>query len=166
MVHLQEETTNCEKTVPRRERAVWRRDSSGEFHGGPAKPRVQLYVSKEEIFPVPLKKLDFTRSTHAILDVMQELRSDDHWNVDENRRLSDSWIVCTKFALLKKRITQRICCPEETDKSSDNNKTRSCVARSMDKSQQSCSKTGKQEWANQKPKLQNARRMRGINFYP
>ena len=45
----------------------------------------------EETFPIPLKYIDVMRSTHTDLDVMQEKRINDHWNVDENRRVSDSW---------------------------------------------------------------------------
>ena len=63
-------------------------------------PRVQLYVPKEETFPIPLKYIDVTRSTHTNLDVMQVQRTDDNSNVDENRS-SDSWIGFTKFVLLK-----------------------------------------------------------------
>ena len=47
--------------------------------------RFQLHVPKEETFPIPLKKIDETRSTHTDLDVMQEKRIDDYWNVDLNR---------------------------------------------------------------------------------
>ena len=36
------------------------------------KPRVQLYVPKEETFPIPLEHIDLTRSTHTDLYVMQE----------------------------------------------------------------------------------------------
>ena len=57
-------------------------------------PRVQLYVPKEESFPIPLKYIDVIRSTHTDLDVAQEKRIDDHWNVDGKRNLSDS---CTNF---------------------------------------------------------------------
>ena len=64
-------------------------------------PRVQLYVQKKETFPVPLKYVDVTRSTFTDLDVAQEQRIDDCLNVDENRSLSDSWTVFTKFTLLK-----------------------------------------------------------------
>ena len=39
----------------------------------------------------PLKHFDVTRSTHTDLDVLQEKRIDDNWNVDSNRSLSDSW---------------------------------------------------------------------------
>ena len=48
-------------------------------------PRVQLHVPKEETFPIPLKYIDVTRSTHTNLNVMQEKRIDDNWNVDANR---------------------------------------------------------------------------------
>ena len=53
-------------------------------------PRVQLYVPKEETFPIPVKYMDVTRATHTDLDVMQEKRIDDYSNVDATRSLSDS----------------------------------------------------------------------------
>ena len=56
-------------------------------------PRVQLYLPKEETFPIPLKHIDVTRSAHSGLDVMQEKRVDDCWNVDSNSSLTDSWSV-------------------------------------------------------------------------
>ena len=64
-------------------------------------PRVQLYVPMKETFPIPLKYIEVTRSTYTDLDVMQEKRVDDYWNVDSNRSLSDSWKGFTKFSLLK-----------------------------------------------------------------
>ena len=64
-------------------------------------PRGQLYVPKEETFPVPLKYIDVMRSTHTDLGVAQEKRIDYYWNVDEDRSLSDSWTGFTKFTLLK-----------------------------------------------------------------
>ena len=54
-------------------------------------PRGQLDVPKEESFPMPLKYVVVTRTTHTSLDVLQEGRIDDHWNVDVDRNLSDSW---------------------------------------------------------------------------
>ena len=69
-------------------------------------PRVQLYVPKEETFPIPLKYIDVTRSTHTQLDVMQEKRIDDYWNVDHNRSLSDIWTFFTKLTLLKEELPQ------------------------------------------------------------
>ena len=45
-------------------------------------PRVKLYSPREESFPVPLKYIDVSRTTHTNLDVKQEKRIDDYWNID------------------------------------------------------------------------------------
>ena len=66
-------------------------------------PRVQICLPKEETFPIPLKYIDVTGSTHADLDVMQEKRLDDYWDVDANRNLSDSWKGFTQFTSLKEK---------------------------------------------------------------
>ena len=49
-------------------------DFNNRHHNG---PRVQLYVPKEETFPIPLKFIDVTRSTPTDLNVMQEKSFDD-----------------------------------------------------------------------------------------
>ena len=51
-------------------------------------PRVKLYSPREESFPVPLKYIDVSRTTHTNLDVKQERRIDDYWNIDVSRDLS------------------------------------------------------------------------------
>ena len=61
------------------------------IQGHQNEPRVQLYVPKEETFPIPLKCSGVTRSSRTDLDVWQEKRIDDNWNVDLNRSLSDLW---------------------------------------------------------------------------
>ena len=53
------------------------RKTSGLFKETPicrhhVEPRVQLYVPREESFPVPLKYIDVIRSTHSDLDEAQE----------------------------------------------------------------------------------------------
>ena len=45
-------------------------------------PRVQLYVPKEETFPLPLRYIDVVRTTHTSLS-----RIDDYWNIDGVRNL-------------------------------------------------------------------------------
>ena len=64
--------------------------------------RVQLYVPKEELFPIPLKYIDFTRSTHTDQDVMQEnaltisamsIRTDT-WRNLLHRKRSLQWCTC------------------------------------------------------------------------
>ena len=54
-------------------------------------PRVKLYSPREELFPIPLKYVDVTRTFHTNLDVKQEKCIDDYWNIDGSRDLSDPW---------------------------------------------------------------------------
>ena len=135
------------------------------------------------IFPVPLKCIMVTRSSHTDLDVMQEKRVDDCWNVDSNTSLSDSWIVFTRFTLLKEKPPNGICGPGEIEKSSNDYLTRSCTARSMDENWESrtesrqtrtekreaktrqCSKMGETllHWSRW-PRLQWNSKMRGENW--
>ena len=133
--NCQEGTTISENPLLRREQTVSSEDFSGELQGEPGESqptestddvearsdfwsiqgdfiyrhhnelRVQLYVPKEETFRTPLEYIDVTRSTHADLDVLQEKRIDDYWNVDS---MSDSWRGFTKFTLLKGETSKRI----------------------------------------------------------
>ena len=64
-------------------------------------PRVQLYVPKEETFPIQLR----------YIDVLQEKRFDDNWNVDVDRNLSDSWTGFTKFTILNENPVKDFCGP-------------------------------------------------------
>ena len=64
-------------------------------------PKVKLDTPKEESFPIPLKYMDVTRVTHTTLDVLQESRIDEYWNIDGSRDLSDSWTGFTQVTLLK-----------------------------------------------------------------
>ena len=66
-------------------------------------PRVKLYSPREESFPIPLKYIDVTRTTHTNLDVKQEERIDDNWNIDGSRALSDPWTGFTLFTLLEEK---------------------------------------------------------------
>ena len=102
---------------------------------------------------------------HTNLDVAQETRIDDYWNIDGSRDLSDSWTGFTQFTLLEQkppngnmwsvgRLTKRQATsrpdhlwPELWRGMSKNAKLRE-----------------KHKWAIEKPKLDNARRLRGIFF--
>ena len=65
--------------------------------------RVELYMPREESFPIPLKCIGVTRTTHTSLDVMLEKQIEDCWNVDGENELSDAWTGFTRFVLLKER---------------------------------------------------------------
>ena len=62
-------------------------------------PRVKLYSPREESFPFPLKYIDVSRTTHTNLDVKQEKRIDDYWNIDGSRDMSDPCAGFTQFTL-------------------------------------------------------------------
>ena len=126
-------------------------------------PRVQFFVPKEESFSVPLQYIDVIRSTHTDLDVAQGKRVDDHWNVDGNRNLSDSWTGFTRFTSLNetppkgylwsgRRLTkiQTTSRPEHTWPDAWTRRGKAAQRRE------------KQEWAIEKPKLEHARDLRGI----
>ena len=58
--------------------------------------RVKLYSPREESFPTPLKYINVSRTTQTNLDVLQESRIDDYWNIDGSRDVSDSWTGFTQ----------------------------------------------------------------------
>ena len=128
-------------------------------------PRVKLYSPTEESFPIPLKYIDVSRTTQTNLDVMQESRIDDYWNIDGSRDLSDSWTGFTQLILLEEK-------PPEGFLWSGGRLTRKQLTsrpdhlwpelwRGMSKN---AKPREKRKWAIEKPKLDNARRLRGIYF--
>ena len=66
-------------------------------------PRVKLFSPREESFPLPVKCIDISRTTQTNLDVKQEKRIDDYWNIDGSRDLSDTWTGFTQFTLLDEK---------------------------------------------------------------
>ena len=107
--------------------------------------------------------MDVSRTTQTNLDVMQESRIDDFWNIDGSRDLSDSWTGFTQFTLLdetppdacmwsgvrltRMKLTSRpdFLRPELWEKLGRNAELRE-----------------KHKWAIENPKLDNARRLRGF----
>ena len=128
-------------------------------------PRVQLNVPKEETFPIPLEYIDVTRSTHTDLDVMQEKRADDCWNVDSNRSLSDSLKGFTKFTLLEEKpLKGYIWSVERLTKVQTTTRPDYVWPGVWTKIGKAAQNREKHKWAREKPKLDNAGRLRGIYF--
>ena len=73
-------------------------------------PRVKLYSPREESFPIPLKHIDVSRTAHTNLDVKQEKRIHDYWNIDGSRDLSDPWTGFTQFTLLEEKTPPTDIC--------------------------------------------------------
>ena len=128
-------------------------------------PRVKLYSPREESFPIPLKYIDVSRTTHTNLDVKQENRIDDYWNIDGSRDLSDSGTGFTQFILLEEKLPNGFLWSRER-------LTRKQLTSRPDLLWPELWKTiGKnaklkerQKWSHEKLHLDNARKLRGIYF--
>ena len=88
-------------------------------------PRVKLYSLREESFPIPLKYIDVSRTTHTNLDVKQEKRIDDYlleyrwvrrlvWSMDRfhsiysiGRKILQTDICGPGERLTRKQLTSR-----------------------------------------------------------
>ena len=129
-------------------------------------PRVKLYSPREESFPIPLKYINVSRTTHTNLDVKEEKRIGDYWNIDGSRDLSDPWTGFTQFILLEEK-------PPDGYMWSGERLTRKQLTSRPDHLWQEIWKTmgknaklkEKQKWSNEKLHLENARKLRGIYFF-
>ena len=131
-------------------------------------PRVQLNVPKEETFetfPFPLNTLMLTRATYTNLDVLQENLMDDYWNVDANRSLSDSWTGFRKCTLLKENPPKgRMWSRERLTTIQATTRPENVCPEVRTQIGKAAPKREKQEWAIEKPQLDNARTLRCIYF--
>ena len=128
-------------------------------------PRVKLYSPREESFRFPLKYIDVSGTTSTNLDVMQEKRIDDHWNIDGSRDLSDPWTCFTQFTYLEEKPPEgyvlfgwRLTRKQQTSRPdhlwSELWKSMGWNAKLKEK----------QKWLNEKLHLESARKLRGIYF--
>ena len=75
-------------------------------------PRVKLYSPREVSFPIPLKYIDVSRTTRTKLDVKQDRRIDDYWNISMDQEICPI-IGHISLSLLcqKKTIQTDLCGP-------------------------------------------------------
>ena len=105
------------------------------------------------------------RTTHTSLDVLLEKHIEDYWNVDGEKELSDRWTGFARFILLNERPPEgfswsgvRLTRKQKTSRPDD-------VWPDMwDFMSDAAKKKAKQRWAIEKPKLDNARQLRGKNL--
>ena len=128
-------------------------------------PRVKLYVLKEESFLPPLEHIDDTRTTHTLLDVLLEKHIDDHWNVTGEKRIVRCMDRLDKICSIKGKATGRIHMVRgETDQETKISRPDSVRPDMWKHMSDAAKKKAKQRWAIEKPKLGNARLLRGIFF--
>ena len=97
--------------------------------------------------------------------MLQEKRIDDYWNVNVNQSLSDSWTGFTKVTLLKQKPPKGYpWSGARITKIQATTRPEHVWPEVWTKIGKAAQKREKQEWANEKPKLDNARRLRGICF--
>ena len=140
--------------------------TSGDFiYRHDVEPRVKLYMPREESYPIPLQYIDVSTTTHMNLDVMRESRIDDCWNIDGSRDLSGSWTGFTQFTLSAERP------PDGYMWSGERLTKRQATSRPDHVWPELWTKLGRnaqlkerQKWSHEKPKLDDARRLRGIYF--
>ena len=130
-----------------------------------AEPRVKLYSPTEESFPIPLKYIDVTRTTHTNLDVKLEKRIDDYWNIDGSRDLSDPWTGFTQFTLLDEKAPDGYTWSRERLTRKQLTSRPDHLWPELWKSMGKNAKLKeKQKWSEEKIHLDNARKLRGIYF--
>ena len=128
-------------------------------------PRVKLYSPREESFPTPLKYIDVSRTTHTNLDVKQERRIDDYWNIDGSRDLSDPWTGFTQFTLLDEKAPDGYTWSRERLTRKQLTSRPDHLWPELWKSMGKHAKLKeKQKWYEEKIHLENARKLRGIYF--
>ena len=67
-------------------------------------PRVKLHSPREELFPIPLKYIDVSRTTHTNLDVKQEKRIDDYWNIGITRHGCPCTVLSCPHSLCQDQV--------------------------------------------------------------
>ena len=75
-----------------------------KLHIPPARwTQSQTLLAERRIIPYSNENIDVSRTTRTNLDVKQENRIDDYWNIDGSRDLSDPWTGFTQFTLLEEK---------------------------------------------------------------
>ena len=137
---------------------------TGDFkYRNHVEPGVKLYIPREESYPIPLKYIDVTRTTHTSLDVLLEKQIEHYWNVGEDREMSDAWTSFTRFTVSSEKPLDGYTWSWRRLTRKGRTSRPDTVWPEMWKHMSDAAKRKeKQKWAIEKPKLDNAKRLRGI----
>ena len=129
-------------------------------------PRVKLYSPREESFTIPLKYIEVSRTAHTNLDVRQERRIDDYWNIDGSRDLSDPWTgFHTIYSTRRKKLLTDILGPGRDWRESSLHPGQIIYGQSYGSQwERTPSWRRNKKWSEEKIHLDNARKLRGIYF--
>ena len=123
----------------------------------------QTVRAKRSIIPYSTEMYRRDQGTNESSDVMME-KNDDYWNVDGDRELSDAWTGFTRFTVLDETPLdgKTFSVEGETYEETNNLKTRRIMARNVETHVWRIKTERETKVDKRKPKLDNARRLRGI----
>ena len=128
-------------------------------------PRVKLYVSREESFLIPLKYIDVTRATNTSLDVILEKISMFVGTLMEIENCQIRGQVSQDSPYWMKNHRMDTHGPGRDWQENKRPPDQPLCGQRFGKDMSEASKhKEKQKWAVEKPKLNNARKLRGIYF--
>ena len=91
-----------------------------------------------------IQAIDVSRTTHTNLDVKQEKRIDDYWNIDGSRDLSDYWTGFTQIYFIGRKTSKRIYVVRcEINEKTADIQARSFMARTLGQNGKECQAEGK-----------------------
>ena len=127
-------------------------------------PRVELYSPREESFPIPLKYIDVTRTTHTNLDVKQEKRIDDYWNIEALQTCLILGQVSHNLLYSTKKLLTDILGPGRLTRKQLTSRPDHLWPELWKSMGKNAKLKEKQKWSEEKIHLDNARKLRGIYF--
>ena len=129
-------------------------------------PRVTPYVPREASFPIPLTYIDVTSATSTSLDVMLEKSIDDYCNVDGYREIVGYVDRSYKIHGIgwKKPPDGYTWSGERLTRKQTTSRPASLWPEIWKDMSEASKRNEKQQWAVERPKLDNARKLRGIHF--
>ena len=95
---------------------------------------------------------------------MQERRIDDYWNIDGSRELSDSWTGFAQFTLLEENPEGYMWSGERLTRKQLTSRPDHLWPELWKSMGKHAKLKEKRKWSNEKPQLDNARKLRGIYF--
>ena len=106
-------------------------------------PGVKLYSPREQSFSIPLKYIDVSRTTHTNLDVKQEKRIDDYWNIDGSRDMSRFMDRFHSIYFIGRKTSKRIFVVRvEINEKTADIQVRSFMARTLGQNGKECQAEG------------------------
>ena len=129
-------------------------------------PRTSLFVPNDSNSPLLTKYLDVERLTYTSLETLSESRIEDCWNLDGEKELSDSWTGKTVFFLLHPPEPGFVRVRGRKTKVRTTERPGNILPEIWTSMTPKGHATAKEFWKTYGPHLENARKERGIYFFP